>query len=112
MGDHGGWQHDQPVYQELIHVPLVTRFSSNEFAGRRISTPMPLLGITPTNLDAVNDPLDPHTLSGHCLMPLIRDEASFGDEMRVMSIRGNKKNDVKRYKECRGDLNMSVLRVI
>ena len=108
MGDHGGWQHDQSVYQELIHVPLIIRFPHDEFAGQRISAPVSLVDIMPTILDAVNCPLEPPTISGRSLMPLIRDGASFGDEMRVVSIRNNRKKYFKPHKESRGDLNIAV----
>jgi arylsulfatase A-like enzyme len=108
LGDHGGWQHDQSAYEELIHVPLIVRFPKDEYAGQRISHPVSLVDVMPTILDAVKCPLDQPPMSGRSLLPLIRGEAEFGMEMRVVSIRNNMKKYFKPYKESRGDLNVVV----
>ncbi|MAG64078.1 hypothetical protein CMO84_11215 [Candidatus Woesearchaeota archaeon] len=108
LGDHGGWQHDQSAYEELIHVPLIVRFPKDEHAGQRISYPVSLVDVMPTILEAVNCPLDQPPMSGRSLLPLIRGESDFGAEMRVVSIRNNMKKYFKPYKEGRGDLNVVV----
>jgi len=108
LGDHGGWQHDQSAYQELIHVPLIVRFPGDEYAGKRIPTPVSLVDVMPTILEAVKCPLERPAMSGISLMPLIRGDADPSGEMRLVSIRNNKKKYFKPYKEGRGDLNVVV----
>ena len=110
LGDHGGWQHDQSAYEELIHVPLIVRFPHDQHGGQRISRPVSLVDVMPTILDAVGCPLEPPPMSGRSLMPLIQGEADPGDETRVVSIRNNMKKYFKPYKESRGDLNVVVRR--
>jgi arylsulfatase A-like enzyme len=108
LGDHGGWQHDQSAYEELIHVPLIVRFPQNEHAGQRIFQPVSLVDVMPTILEAVGCPLDQPPMSGRSLLPLIRGEGDSGMNMRVVSIRNNMKKYFKPYKEGRGDLNVVV----
>ncbi len=110
MGDHGGWQHDQSAYEELIHVPFIVRFPNDEFAGQRISTPVSLVDVMPTLLEAVGCPLEQPAMSGRSLLPLIRGQEPSADDTRIVSIRNNMKKFYKPYKESRGDLNVVVRR--
>lgn len=48
FGEHGGWQHDHSLYEEMVHVPMVMRFPGGEFGGRRIKESSSLIDIAPT----------------------------------------------------------------
>ena len=45
FGEHRGWLHDQSVYEELLHVPLLIRFPGDRHAGLRIATPVSTLDV-------------------------------------------------------------------
>ncbi len=107
MNDHGGWQHDQSVYQELLHVPLIIRFPGGEHGGRRVSTPVSLVDILPTLLEVAGASAEGTRLSGRSLMPLARGEAA-PDEPRLVGMRHNERKFYAPYKEQRGDLNLAV----
>lgn len=107
MSDHGGWQHDQSVYQELLHVPLVIRFPKGEYGGTRIDEPVSLIDLVPTVLDVVGAPASGVRLTGESLMPLVRGEAE-GRGPQLVGMRNNQRKYFKPYKEQRGDLNLAV----
>ncbi len=48
--DHNGAEHGHTLYKELIHVPLIIKYSS-QLQPKRIRTYVELLGLTPTLLD-------------------------------------------------------------
>src|ERR1041384_3749961 len=48
MGEHGGWQHDQSLYQELVHVPLLVHFPRGQHGGKRIADTVGLIDVFPT----------------------------------------------------------------
>ncbi len=109
MGEHGGWQHDQSVYEELIHVPLIIKFPGGRHAGRRISAPVSLLDLLPTVLDAVGRPDLARGARGRSLLPLLEQEAAEVSDRRVTSLRHNRKKYFRPFKETRGDLNVVVM---
>ena len=107
LGEHGSWQHDQSVYQELIRVPLVIRLPGNAFAGTRVSEPVTLLDVAPTIVDFLGAPELADGFRGRSLLPLIEGRT---DEnlMRVTAMRHNKKKYYRPHKENRGDLNLVI----
>ena len=56
LGEHGGWLHDQSVYEELVRSPLLIRFPGGAFGGRRISELVSLVDLLPTVLDFIGKP--------------------------------------------------------
>ena len=108
MNDHGGWQHDQSVYQELIHVPLVVRFPNDEYAGLRLNDPVSLVDVLPTILDYIGRDDLITDATGKSLLPLVAEGGGDGSEIRVVAMRHNKKKYYRPYKEERGDLNLVV----
>ncbi len=50
LADHGCWEHGHSLYNELIAVPLIVKFPSNRFAGRRVEEPVSLVDLLPTLL--------------------------------------------------------------
>ena len=111
LGEHGSWQHDQSVYQELIRVPLVIRFPGNEFAGTRVSHPVTLLDVAPTIVDYLGGTELADDFRGRSLLPLIQEKPEGGadeNSMRVTAMRHNRKKYYRPHKENRGDLNLAI----
>ncbi len=50
LADHGCWEHGHSLYEEIIRVPLIIKFPSNRFAGRRVEEPVSIVDILPTLL--------------------------------------------------------------
>ncbi len=69
--DHGGWEHDRTLYQELLHTPLVIHLPGDEGGGRRIAGPVENLDIYPTILEACGVARFPQ-IEGHSLIELVR----------------------------------------
>ncbi len=110
FGEHGGWLHDQSVYEELLRVPLVIRFPGGRFAGVRVAEPVSLVDLMPTLLDAVGHPELAEGVAGRSLMPRIRGAGDRQGEARgrVVGLRINIKKYFRPWKESRGDVNVAV----
>jgi arylsulfatase A-like enzyme len=107
LGDHGGWQHDQSVYEELMHVPLLVHFPGGEHAGASVRAPVSLIDVLPTLLDYLGRPELAEGARGRSLMPLVRGTASdLGP--RVTGYRINEKKSYTPYALERGDVNVVV----
>ena len=66
--DHGGWLHGRSVFDELIHVPIIVKFSGSQGAGKRVSQMVALSDVLPTILEALRMPVpDPPTIIGRPL---------------------------------------------
>ncbi|MFP6629524.1 MAG: sulfatase/phosphatase domain-containing protein, partial [Myxococcota bacterium] len=104
-GEHGGWQHDQSVYEELLRVPLMIRFPSARFAGTRVEESVSLVDLIPTLADVLEQPNLAVGARGRSLLPLIegRDEP---EEIRITSMRDNRKKFYRPAHEARGNLNI------
>ena len=111
LADHGGWQHDHSVYQELVHVPLILRFPGGVYAGRRIVEVVTLVDVLPTIFDFLGRGELSSGSRGRSLMPLIRGDSSHGtDELSVTSMRINRKKYYRPYRETRGEVNLVIRR--
>lgn len=109
LGEHGGWQHDQSVYEELIHIPLVIRLPAAANAGRRVDSIVTLVDVAPTLLALAGVP-DPGTAhQGRDLGALMAGEAGSEEEGPiVVAVRDNKKKYFAPWKIERGDLNIAL----
>ena len=105
FGEHGGWQHDQSVYQELLRVPLMIRFPAARFAGTRVEQSVSLVDVIPTLADVLELPDLAAGARGRSLLPLIegRDEP---EEIRITGMRDNRKKFYRPAREARGDVNI------
>jgi len=111
MNEHGGWLHDQSVYEELIHVPLIIRFPQAEFGGRRVDRVVSLIDVMPTIFEHLEKPGFSRNARGKSLAPLLRRDADLPEEdFRVISMRINTKKYFRPGKELRGDVNIVVRR--
>jgi arylsulfatase A-like enzyme len=52
--DHGEWLHGKSVFDELIHVPLIVKFSGKRGAGSRVRQMVALSDVLPTVLEALD----------------------------------------------------------
>ena len=50
--EHGGWKHGRTLYEEQLRVPLIMSWESVIPARRRITTPVRLIDVAPTLLEA------------------------------------------------------------
>jgi len=122
LGDHGGWFHDQSVYQELVHVPLLVRFPGGAHGGRRVREPVSLVDVAPTVLDAAGLGERCAECRGRSLLPLATGgtgatggtatagtaDPPAGDV--VPALRINEIMYFKPFRETRGDVNVVVRR--
>ncbi len=106
--EHGGWTHDQSVYEELLRVPLMIRFPNGAHGGQRIRTPVSLVDLMPTLGSYLNVPSLSDDVRGRDLMPLIRGEADAEDQARVVGMRDNRMKYYRPWAEGRGDVNVAV----
>jgi len=87
FGEHGGWQHDQSVYQELLRVPLMIRFPAARFAGTRVEQSVSLVDVIPTLADVLELP-------------------DLAAGARITGMRDNRKKFYRPAREARGDVNI------
>ncbi len=106
LDDHGGWQHDQSVYEELVRVPMIVKFPAGRWAGTRVEDPVSLVDVMPTILDYLDRPKLAVGARGKSLLPVIRGETD--SEPKVVSVRINRKKYFRPWKESRGDVNIAI----
>ena len=109
LNEHGGWLHDQSVYEELIHVPLIVRFPQGQYGGQRVDRLVSLLDVLPTIFDFLDEPSYARGARGRSLLPLIRgNEPAAEADFQVISMRINTKKFYRPWKQSRGDINLVV----
>ena len=109
LGEHGGWFHGQSTYEELAHVPLIIHFPGGEYAGQRITEPVSLVDVMPTILDYLGTLESCGGCRGNSLMPLVRKSGESPDtHVTIPSVRINRVNHYRPWKESRGDVNVVV----
>jgi arylsulfatase A-like enzyme len=111
FAEHGGWLHDQSVYEELMHVPLIVHFPGGEYGGRRLRSVVSLVDVVPTIAEYLREPELSHGTRGRSLMPLVRGEQpDSDDDFQIPGIRMNRKTYYRPQKESRGDTNVMIRR--
>jgi arylsulfatase A-like enzyme len=109
LGEHGGWFHGQSLYQELTRVPMIIHFPGDEFGGQRISAPVSLVDLMPTIFEYLGQPELCETCRGVSLMPLIGGiKQPEQPQPSILSMRFNRVNHYRPWKESRGDINVSL----
>jgi arylsulfatase A-like enzyme len=109
IGDHDGWFHDQSVYEELTHIPMLIHFPEDQFGGQRISDAVSLLDIMPTVLDFLGQAELCGECRGRSLMNNIRGTDTPDRDSRVVqSLRLNVRTYNAAMKQKRGDVNIAV----
>ncbi|MBZ0111551.1 MAG: sulfatase [Thermoanaerobaculia bacterium] len=110
LGEHGGWQHDQSIYEEQIHVPLVIRLPNRAFGGLRISSPVSLVDVLPTLAAVINRPELAVGSRGVSLLELLDDVESATGRPYVQAMRQNTKKYFAPWNETRGNTNIAIRR--
>lgn len=108
FGEHGGWLHDQSVYEELVRVLLLMRLPGGRYGGRRIRTPHSLIDVAPTILALAAPGASAEGFAGASLLPEIRGRAPGPADPSVLSMRVNRKKFYKPFRLRRGDRNLVV----
>jgi arylsulfatase A-like enzyme len=67
--DHGSWKHGRTLYEEQLRVPLLVRWEGTLAARRRIASPVRLIDVAPTLLDAAGVSVSQGSSSGRSLLP-------------------------------------------
>lgn len=105
FGEHGGWQHDQSAYEELLHVPLMIRFPAARFAGTRVEESVSLVDVIPTLADLLEQPDLVTGARGRSLLPLVEGRAEV-EKIRITGMRDNRKKFYRPAHEARGAVNI------
>jgi arylsulfatase A-like enzyme len=105
FAEHGGWFHDQSVYEELVRVPLLVRFPAGRHGGRRVAARISLLDVMPTVLEVLHHPEGCAGCRGTSLVPLLEGAPAVADPA-VASIRINESSRYRGFEERRGNLNV------
>lgn len=108
MGEHGGWQHDQSVYPELVHVPFIMKFPGRLHAGQVRPEAVSLLDLMPTVLDVLGALPESETMRGTSLLPAILEAAPTPPktQTRLTAQRINISKYYRPFKVQRGDINI------
>ena len=111
FGEHGGWFHEQSVYEEQLRVPLIIHFPDTAHAGLRIDAPVSLLDIMPTIFDFIGKRDFCSDCRGQSLLPLISGEKyTRTADPTVFAVRDDVRNFHKQWSKTRGNKNV-VLRI-
>jgi len=78
LGEHGEEGHGFFLYDETIHVPLMIRMPMGRSARSQVNTPVGLVDIAPTLLQATGE-LVPGKMQGKSLLPLMRSDCASGE---------------------------------
>jgi arylsulfatase A-like enzyme len=73
LNDRGAWGHGHTLYEELIKIPLITKFPHGEYDGRRVLAEVRHLDLAPTILEAAGLPI-PVEMEGKSLLPILEDK--------------------------------------
>jgi len=109
FGEHGGWLHDQSVYEELLHVPLIMHFPHEQFAGQRVHSVVSLVDVLPTIFGYMERPKSSFGARGRDLLPILRgQQPDVTEDFLIPAVRINVKKYYKPWEESRGDINVVV----
>lgn len=109
LHDHGGWSHDQSVYEELVRVPLIVKFPQNAYAGTRVSDVVSLVDVLPTILDVLRKTDRATQARGTSLMPLVEGLVRVPEtEVVIPAMRHNAMSNSPYWQERSGDVNVVV----
>jgi arylsulfatase A-like enzyme len=80
LGEHNEWEHHDPGYVQVLHVPLFMVYPARLPKGIRVDEPVQLLDVMPTILEVAGIDTAPLLLQGQSLLPLIEGR---GGESRI-----------------------------
>lgn len=74
LGDHGFVLKGPMHYENLLRVPFMVRWPEQIAAGRRVETPLSMIDVYPTLLEAASVPCPDHA-AGTSILPMLRGDA-------------------------------------
>ncbi len=83
--DHGTWGHGNNLYNETIHVPLLIKFPSGEYKGKKITQNCSIIDVLPTILDYLDVSYE-FTTDGISLLPLLKDSGNYKNNRDIESL--------------------------
>lgn len=86
FSDHGGWEHNDSLYAELVRVPMLWKFPDPTLVPRRIASAASLLDVVPTLLDYFGHPDRAAQCSGRSLLPVLQEDRET-DPAKVEAVR-------------------------
>lgn len=107
LADHGGWQHDQSVYEELVHVPLVVKVPGGARAGDRVEEPFSLVDVAPLIYDLAGLPAGSSSVGSADRLAVVNGSGDVRTPM-IPAVRINRKKYFRPWKDSRGDVNVVV----
>ncbi len=112
FGEHGGWMHDQSLYEELIRVPLIVRFPYDAHAGRRVAEIVSLADVGPTIGEFLQLTIGADG-AGRSRLSLAAGQApaapkSLADTLQFVAMRIERMNYFHPLKMTRGDVNVAI----
>lgn len=108
LGEHGDWFHDQSVYDELMHVPLLIKLPGGALAGTRVGDRVSLVDVLPTILDAVGQEPCAGCRGTSLLEVLDGTAASRSWVESGPGVRLNRSGYYRPARELRGDVNVAL----
>ena len=109
FGEHGGWFHDQTVYEELTRIPLIIHFPDGEFGGTRNDRVVSLVDVMPTVFDYLGRSELCAECRGNTFLPSLRGSTKAEDQGAIVtSLRINEQSYYRDWKKQRGALNIAV----
>ena len=92
--DHGNFGHQDTLYQEVIHVPLIISYP-DKIGARIVEETVSTIDIFPTVLSMLNLEI-PDGIDGVNLIPLINDERGYGSEYVKSELFGFPEDEIKK----------------
>ncbi|MCK5005493.1 MAG: sulfatase-like hydrolase/transferase [Candidatus Aminicenantes bacterium] len=83
--DHGTWGHGNNLYNETIRIPLLIKFPSGEYKGKRITQNCSIMDILPTILEYLDVSYEFAT-DGISLLPLLKNPEDHKNNRDIESI--------------------------
>lgn len=93
--EHQAWLHSRQLYEESIRVPLLIKFPSGRFRGRKVEGPVRLIDLMPTVLEEMGVGRGPTGMDGTSLLPDVRSGRAEG-RIVLSELELDPKNTVKK----------------
>jgi arylsulfatase A-like enzyme len=69
FAEHGGFEHGDTLFEEVLRIPLLVKFPHQKFAGVRVEDRVTLVDLAPTIVSGVGIPVPPGSFDGEALNP-------------------------------------------
>jgi arylsulfatase A-like enzyme len=107
--DHGQWEHQKTLYEELLRIPLIMKFPRGAAIGsRRVPGQVSLVDVAPTVLDFAGVPA-PATFEGRSLLDAARGRARAGESAEAWAETEHTLDGSRKVAVRRGDSDTKVI---